>query len=89
MDDRKPWWIPETTRALLAIFLVISVVAITVLVIIHPPAPDNQVANILLGALVSQGLTAIIGFYFGSSSQSKDKDDTINTMVKKAGEKTE
>jgi hypothetical protein len=80
MDIDKPWWVPDT-RAILAVFLVTSVVAITFLVILHPPASDNQLAQVLVGALVTTGLAAIIGFYFGSSSSSKDKDDTISSMV--------
>ncbi len=80
MNIEKPWWVPET-RAILAVFLVMSVVAITFLVLIHPPASDNQLAQVLVGALVTTGLAAIIGFYFGSSSSSKDKDDTISSMV--------
>lgn len=81
-EAAKPWWVPET-RAILAIFLVFSVVAITFLVLVRPPASDNQLAQVLVGALVTTGLAAIIGFYFGSSSSSKDKDDTISSMVVK------
>lgn len=80
MENQKPWWVPET-RAILAVFLVASVVCITFVVLLHPPASDNQLAQVLVGALVTTGLAAIIGFYFGSSSSSKDKDDTINSMV--------
>ncbi len=80
MNTDKPWWVPDT-RAILAVFLVVSVVSITFLVILHPPASDNQLAQVLVGALVTTGLAAIIGFYFGSSSSSKDKDDTISSMV--------
>lgn len=80
MNTEKPWWVPDT-RAILAIFLVVSVVMITFLVILHPPASDNQLAQVLVGALVTTGLAAIIGFYFGSSSSAKDKDETISNMI--------
>lgn len=82
MNTEKPWWVPDT-RAILATFLILSFVAITFLVILHPPASDNQLAQVLVGALVTTGLAAIISFYFGSSSSSKDKDDTISSMVVK------
>ena len=38
------------------------------------PATGAKYADVILGALISSGFTAILSFYFGSSKSSQDKD---------------
>lgn len=55
-----------------------------VLVTFLPVAPSGQkYADIILGALIGSGFTALISFYFGSSKSSQDKGDQLNKMENK------
>lgn len=44
------------------------------------PESGKRYADIILGALIGSGFTAIISFYWGSSKGSEDKTETIKNM---------
>lgn len=44
------------------------------------PAANKDIMNIMLGSL-GTAWVSIVGFYFGSSASSKQKDETIKTMA--------
>lgn len=75
----KPYWFPDA-RAFLAIILVLGMITIMFTVMFKPPGPDNDVLKVLIGAYSGVGFASVIQFYFGSTSSSKDKDDTISRM---------
>lgn len=78
--NNRPWYIPET-RDFIATLLIIATVVVIVVLIFHPIATDNQLLNVMLGGLMTVGFANVITYYFGSSSGSKDKDDTISKMA--------
>ena len=46
------------------------------------PASNKDLFNVLLGVLGTSWGGSIIGYFFGSSSSSKAKDDTISRMTR-------
>jgi hypothetical protein len=68
------------TPSLIAATLVGAIVVLPY-VMIATGKTDTDVFKVLVGALISVGLTNVVGFYFGSSASSKVKDETINTMA--------
>src|SRR2546421_6762799 len=67
-------------QATLAIAITVMVAAIGVLFALKPPDATNQI----LTGLISTVLTVFVmvySFYFGSSSGSKDKDDTVKQIA--------
>jgi hypothetical protein len=75
------------TPSFLAMILVASIVGLVFLLALMGKS-DTDTFKILVGALMSVGFTNIVGFYFGSSSSSKAKDDTISAMVSGTGSGT-
>jgi len=70
------------TRATIAIMLVVAIITMAFVLAFRPTsAPDSDVFKMLIGGLMTVGFATVIGFYFGSSSGSKDKDDTINQVA--------
>jgi hypothetical protein len=61
-------------------FAVIAIFAVVLgIYLIVPPALDegqSAVVNLLIGALIGS-VTTVIGFHYGSSAGSKDKDDAL------------
>ena len=72
------------TPSFLAIVLVISIVSLVFMLAVMGQA-NTDTFKILVGGLMTVGFTNIVGFYFGSSSSSKAKDDTISAMVTGTG----
>jgi hypothetical protein len=68
------------TQSMLAIILV-SAVIILMFVLAFTGKTETDTFKIMVGGLMTVGFASVIGFYFGSSSSSKTKDDTINTAV--------
>lgn len=75
-----PFWWPETPQTLIGVALVLAVIFLTFLLAFK--APDGDMFKMMVGGLMTVGFASIIGFYFGSSAGSKDKDAA---MVKMAG----
>ncbi len=70
--------------ALIAVLLTLSIVGL-VFLLAFLDKTDTDTFKILVGALMSVGFTNVIGFYFGSSQSSKNKDETITAMATGAG----
>jgi len=45
------------------------------------PIPESDIAKVIITAYVTGGFVTIIGYFFGSSSGSKDKDDTLGKIA--------
>jgi heme A synthase len=72
-------FLPDTA-AFIANVLVLSIVGL-VFALVVTGKTDTDVFKVLVGALMSVGFTNIVGFYFGSSQGSKEKDTAITTMA--------
>ncbi len=57
----------------------VAFVAVLMLWVIRPPQLNNDVLNVLIGALTT-GYVQTLNYWFGSSSSSKQKDRTIATL---------
>jgi hypothetical protein len=68
------------TPSFLAVVLVISIVGLVFMLAVMGQS-NTDTFKILVGGLMTVGFTNIVGFYFGSSSSSKAKDETISTMA--------
>lgn len=53
------------------------------LIAVNPLLANVQLFGVLATAVISGGLGGALGFYFGSSKASADKDVTINKMADK------
>jgi hypothetical protein len=69
------------TRSAIAVALVIAMIGMAFVLVFRPNVPDSDVFKILIGGLMTVGFASIINFYFGSSSGSKSKDDTLNQIA--------
>src|SRR5262249_53338571 len=68
------------TKSFIAIVLVLAVIGLTFGLALKR-APDSDIFKMMPGALMTVGFATIIGFYFGSSQGSKDKDDAISHIA--------
>lgn len=68
---------------LLAFALVAGVFGLMTAVLFLKVA-DNSNSQLILGAAISV-LSQVAGFYYGSSAQSKQKDQAIGTLVAQSG----
>lgn len=67
-------------QAALALSITLMVAAIGIMFAFRPPDANNQI----LTGLISTVLTVFVmvfSYYFGSSSGSKDKDDTVKQIA--------
>lgn len=69
------------TRSLIAVFMTVSVVALTTVLIFKGIKDLDDTTKTILGGLVTVGLATIINFYFGSSDSSQNKDVTISKIA--------
>jgi hypothetical protein len=69
-----------TPRTLAAIFTAGFFMVLGWLLVSGPPEHGSEALLVLLGAL-SAGQAAILSYYFGSSSSSRTKNETIQTLV--------
>jgi hypothetical protein len=67
-------------QATLAICITLMVAAIGVMFVFHPPDATNQILTSLIST-VTTVFVMVFSFYFGSSSGSKDKDDTVKQIA--------
>lgn len=87
MNTEKPWWFPTVQGFLAGSIVVMMFTAIVLLVLLAKSgtmadATVFAVITTLLGVLASS-FKDVYGYSFGSSASSKDKDDTISSMVMK------
>lgn len=61
--------------AVLAGLLVFAVVVLTFVLAFRDPGGD--MFKFMVGGLMTTGFAAIVGYYFGSSTGSKSKDDAL------------
>jgi len=74
-----------TVQGIVALFIAISFVALVTLWMVHPPSGDQAVISLLnaLIMVVGSAFLQVTGYFFGSSSGSKAKDDTQTKLVEK------
>lgn len=79
---QKPWYWPDT-QGFLAVAIISVVSGIVFLLLLHPIQMTDTVQGVLMTliGLLGGTLKEVYSFYFSSSSSSKTKDDTINTMA--------
>lgn len=63
------------TPSFIAIALVVSVIVLAFVLAFRDPSGD--MFKFMVGGLMTTGFAAIVGFYFGSSTGSKAKDDAL------------
>lgn len=67
----QPWTPLLTIQAAIAIICVVGLfIVVVLLMFFEPPAKNETMINIVLGALVSVGFANIVGFFFGQKEQS-------------------
>ncbi len=72
-----------TIQATVAFSVVASFILVILLWMFHPPTGAPETINVLttLTGILGGAFTGIVGFFFGSSQGSKDKDDTISKIA--------
>lgn len=78
-------WDKMTVQGVLAIGITIAFPALVLLWMLRPPTGDAS-SIALLNALimvVGSAFLSVIGYYYGSSSSSKDKEETNKALVDK------
>ena len=81
MENKTVNW--SDTQKILALFIISAFIAVILIWIFLPPKGDPgsiAVLNTLVGTL-GGAFMAIVGYFFGSSKSSNDKDDTIKTIA--------
>lgn len=79
MPSTRPFWFPDI-KAFLAIVITMAMIAFVFVLVFNPTTMDDKMLTMAAGGLVVNFAT-IMGFYFGSSTGSKDKDDTIGRIA--------
>jgi hypothetical protein len=69
-----------TLPGALAVLITFMVIGIGGLFAFHPPDPTNQILTGLIST-VSTVFVMVFSYYFGSSSGSKEKDDTVKQIA--------
>ena len=81
MSKDKPWFWPDT-QGFLAIAIITVMAAVIFIMLFHTITMDDRTQGVLmtiLGVLVG-ALKDVYGFYFNSTSSSKLKDATIQSL---------
>lgn len=77
------------TLSFIACFSVVAAFLLLVLWTFYPPVGEAQqvftMINTLAAGLFGTCVGSIFGYFFGSSSSSKEKDETISNMAKNPG----
>ncbi len=75
----------EMIQPILAFALVSGLFAATAILMFHPmPDKGEQLISMLIGVL-TKSFADVIGYYFGTTQGSKQKDQTIATMATGTG----
>ncbi len=72
-----------SVQGFIAITLVFSIVGLLYLLALKGQT-DTDTFKIMVGAVMTVGFANVVGFYFGSSTTSKIKDDTISALSDQA-----
>lgn len=76
MDQKKPFWMPDT-QGFLAIAILLLVGLVVIMLLRQPVAVENKdILNVMLGVLLGS-LKDVYSFFFGSSKGSEKKDDAL------------
>jgi hypothetical protein len=67
---------------ILALLIVISYFVLQWFILNHPFPPENHDSIMRMLGVTDSALTLVLGFYFGSSSSSRSKDDVIQKLSK-------
>lgn len=71
------------TAAIVAVGLIATLACVTAaLIFLRVPDGNEQALLLLIGAL-SANVGSVVGYFFGSSSSSRAKDDTISALTTK------
>ena len=76
----KQFWRSFDIRGTIALVLLAAIVGLAFLRDLHGVAPADDVTKMIIIALVTN-FTNIVGWYFGSSKSSQDKDTTISSIA--------
>lgn len=71
-------------REIIGFAVILIFALVTGIYLLYPPTLDegqSAVVNLLIGALIGS-VTTVIGFHYGSSSGSKEKDDALIEVAK-------
>lgn len=72
------------TREIIGFAVIVIFAIVLGVYLIRPPTLDegqSAVVNLLIGALIGS-VTTVIGFHYGSSSGSKEKDEALIEVAK-------
>lgn len=67
-------------RNIIALLIVLGMIGLVAALFVLP-MPDGDIPKAVITAYVTAGFTTIVGYFFGSSSGSKDKDDVIGKIA--------
>jgi uncharacterized BrkB/YihY/UPF0761 family membrane protein len=71
----------DILQTILAILIIIGFfLLLTLLLYTKVPNENKDLLNLVVGALIGSFAT-VVGYFFGSSSSSAKKDDTISTLA--------
>jgi len=70
----------ETPVSKVIAFTIIGLFAAVTICILFLPLRNSELAHLLVGDLIGMS-TMLVGFYWGSSSGSKDKSETIKKKL--------
>lgn len=79
-ETPKPFWWPDAQGFTIASVILICAVCVFYRMM-HPSPADDKLLDMMLTILFSSCLVAIVGYQFGSSRGSANKDDTINKIA--------
>ena len=74
-----------TTQPWIAFIVVFAFISLLGGLMLLPPVGDAQLLNTFFGILAA-GFTQVVSFYFGSSSGSAKKDETISQLSVEKGD---
>lgn len=83
MDEpKKPFWMPDAQGFTIASIIFICAVCVFWRMT-HPSPTDDKLLDMMLTILFSSCLVAIVGYQFGSSRGSAQKDDTQTKIIER------
>jgi len=86
MDKKQT---PNLFLAVFAVFIIsLSFVYFFAITFMNMPETGARYADIILGALIGSGFTAILSYFYGSSKGSSDKSIAIRGMEKRKSDES-